>query len=150
LNLEAELVDLRNYFNKEKDLEKKLDKKGIIFVRGGNTFVLRQAMKLSGFDNIIKKLAKKEDFLYIAYSAGICILAPTLKGIDLMDDITKNSYGKKSKVIWKGLGIINYSIVPHYKSNHPESENANKSVEYLKKHNLPFKALRDGEVIIVE
>lgn len=150
LNLEVELVDLRNYFDKEEELKKTLDKKGIIFIRGGNVFVLRQAMKLSGFDNYIKKLNKKEDFLYIGYSAGTCILAPNLRGIDLMDDITQKPYGKNLEVIWKGLGVIDYLIVPHYKSDHHESEGADKSVEYLKKHNLPFKTLKDGEVIIIE
>ena len=150
LGLKVELVDLRDYFKDQKRLEDKLSKVGVIWVRGGNTFVLREAMKLSGFDKIIKKFMKKEDLLYGGYSAGICILAPTLKGIDLMDDLTQKPYGKDQKIIWKGLALIDYSIVPHYDSDHPESADANKSVEYLKRHKIPFKTLRDGEVIIIE
>jgi dipeptidase E len=66
-----------------------------------------------------------------------------------VDDISQKPYGN-IKTIWKGLDIINYSIVPHYKSYHFESEKANLSVEYLKEHNLPFKTLKDGEVIIID
>jgi dipeptidase E len=53
-------------------------------------------------------------------------------------------------VIWEGLGIIDYVIVPHYKSDHPESEIMEEVVEYLIENKIPYKTLRDGEVIIVE
>ena len=84
LNLDVEIIDLRNYFNKQSKLEEELARFGVIWVRGGNLFVLRQAMKLSGFDNILKNLIEKSNMLYGGYSAGICVLAPTLKGMDLM------------------------------------------------------------------
>lgn len=150
VGLDIEIVDLRKYFNKQSELEKKLAAFGVIWVRGGNLFVLRQAMKLSGFDNIIKNLVKKDNILYGGYSAGVCILAPTLKGMDLVDDPTAKPYGDQSEVIWDGLGILNYSVIPHYKSDHPESKNAEKAVEYMKENKIPFKTLKDGEVIIIE
>ena len=148
LGLKVEVLDLRDYFNNFKKLKKKIKEFGVIWVRGGNLFVLRKAMKLSGFDIILKELTKK-DILYGGYSAGICILAPTLKGIDLIDDLTANPYKDSLGIIWDGLNIIDYSIVPHYKSEHPESKDADKAVEYLKKHKLPFKTLKDGEVLIL-
>ena len=94
LNLDIEIIDLRNYFNKQSELEEKLVRFGVIWVRGGNVFVLRQAMKLSGFDNILENLIEKSDILYGGYSAGVCVLAPTLKGMDLIDDPTV-------KTIWR-------------------------------------------------
>jgi len=36
-------------------------------------------MKLSGLDEILKDLLKKENILYGGYSAGVCVLAPTLR-----------------------------------------------------------------------
>lgn len=123
---------------------------GVFWVRSGNTFVLRQAMKLSGFDVVLKGMLKKGDVLYGGYSAGICVLSPTLKGIEITDDSKARPYGKKSKVIWEGLGIVDYAIVPHYKSDHPESKLSGKTVEYFIKNKVPFKALRDGDVIIIE
>ena len=150
LNLDIEIIDLRNYFNKQSKLEEKLVRFGVIWVRGGNVFVLRQAMKLSGFDNILKNLIEKSNILYGGYSAGVCVLAPTLKGMDLIDDPTVKPYGDKSEVIWDGLGILSYSIIPHYRSDHPESKNAEKVVEYMIENKIPFIALKDGEVIIIE
>ena len=67
-----------------------------------------------------------------------------------MDDLTVKPYGNKSKIIWEGLGILNYSIVPHYKSDHLESEDVDKVVKYMKKEGMAFKTLRDGEVIIID
>lgn len=150
LNLDIEIIDLRNYFNRQSELEEKLAEFSVIWVRGGNLFVLRQAMKLSGFDNILKNLIEKSNILYGGYSAGVCVLAPTLKGMELVDDPTAKPYGDKSKVIWDGLGILSYSVIPHYRSDHPESENAEKVVEYMIENKIPFKALKDGEVIIIE
>ena len=149
LNLDVEIIDLREYFNQKDKLEKKLNAFGIIWVRGGNCFVLRQAMKLSGFDNILKNLAEKNvDILYGGDSAGICVLAPTLKGIDFIDDLTQRPYGKQIGTIWEGLGILNYSIIPHYNSDHPESKDTDKTVRYMIKNKILFKVLEDGEVII--
>lgn len=144
------LLDLREYFGKENELKKVIDSCGSVFVRGGNTFVLRQAMKLSGFDNIITKIASsKRDFLYSGYSAGVCILAPSLKGIEIVDDAKQKPY-KLKKTIWEGLGLLDYMIVPHYKSNHPESALVDKEIEYYVQNKISFKPLKDGEVIIIE
>jgi dipeptidase E len=150
LNLDIKIIDLRDYFNKQSELEKKLTEFGVIWVRGGNLFVLRQAMKLSGFDNILKNLIKRDNILYGGYSAGVCVLAPSLKGMDIIDDLNAKPYGNQSEIIWDGLGILNYSVVPHYRSDHPESEKAEKVVEYMVKNKIPFKTLKDGEVIIIE
>ena len=147
IGMRVELLDLRKYFNKKEELRKKLGGFGAVWVGGGNTFVLRQAMKLSGFDEILKSLMKT-DMLYGGYSAGICVLAPSLKGIELVDNPKAKPY-KNSKLLMDGLGILGYSIVPHYKSDHPESEAMNREVEYYKRKKIPFKTLRDGDVIII-
>ena len=49
----------------------------------------------------------------------------------------------------KVFGLLNYSIAPHYKSNHFETKLVDKMVEYYKKNHIKFKTLCDGEVIIV-
>lgn len=150
LNLNTEIVDLRDYFNKKNELKRKIFKFGVIWVRGGNLFVLRQAMKLSGFDDVLKNLVEKDNILYGGYSAGVCVLAPTLKGMDIMDDVNVKPYGKQSEIIWEGLEILDYCVIPHYKSDHPESKNAKKAVEYMIENKILFKTLKDGEVIVIE
>ena len=149
LDIDVEMLDLKDYFGKKAKLKKKIDSLGGVWVRGGNTFVLRQAMKLSGFDDLIKNL-DRDNFLYSGYSAGICILAPSLKALQQVDDPTIMPYKEHKEVIWDGLGILDYIILPHYKSDHPESADIDKEVEFCKKNNIPFRTLQDGEVIIIE
>ncbi len=76
LGLRVEPVDLQDYFGKRAELQKKVEELGAVFVSGGNVFVLRQAMRLSGLDDILKGL-RDEAFLYAGYSAAGCVLAPS-------------------------------------------------------------------------
>ena len=73
LGLEVEMLDLRKYFDKQSELKEKLDELGAIFISGGNVFVLRQAMRLSGLDDVLQEL-RRTDFLYAGYSAAGCVL----------------------------------------------------------------------------
>ncbi len=150
LGLNVEYLDLKEYFGKTDKLRKKLNEFGGVFVRGGNIFILRQAMKLSGFDKIFNEFLERDDFLYSGYSAGICVLAPNLKGFQIVDDPTDKPYKELQKTIWEGLDFLDYIILPHYKSNHPESADIDKEIEFCKKNNIPYKTLKDGEVIIIE
>lgn len=150
IGFDVEILDLRNYFGKQEELRNKIKEYWVIWVGWGNCFVLRQAMKLSGFDEIIVSLAKEDNSrVYWWYSAGVCILAPTLKGLDIVDNTTKFPYENRSEVIYDWLWVIDFSIVPHYKSDHPESEAVNGIVEYYTANNTPFKTLHDWEVIII-
>ncbi len=149
LGVEPEILDLREFFGAQDLLKKKLSEVGGVWVLGGNTFVLRQAMRLSGFDSVITELKNNQaDFLYAGYSAGGCVLAPTLKGLNIVDDPNVKPYGDYP-TIWEGLGLIDFSLAPHYQSNHPESAGVDQEVEYMIANNIPYKTLRDGEVIIV-
>ncbi|HWZ03531.1 MAG TPA: Type 1 glutamine amidotransferase-like domain-containing protein [Mucilaginibacter sp.] len=146
----AEPLDLKEYFGKEDLLRKKLEELGGLWVSGGNTFVLRQAMKLSGFDNLFDELRKRRGFLYAGYSAGICILCDSLKYIQIADDPRDFPYHENKETIWDGLGVFNYGLLPHYDSDHFESEAIGKDLKVCIDNKWLFKALRDGEVIIIE
>lgn len=151
LGFTVDILDLKKYFGNPEGLEEKLDQYDVLWVRGGNTFVLAQAMKLSGFSEIVKKYYRNEkNVLYGGYSAGACILGPTLKGIHLVDEPDQKPYGDENQTIWKGLHILDYVIAPHYKSVHKESEDIDRLIEYMIENRILFKALKDGEVIIIE
>lgn len=47
----------------------------------------------------------------------------------------------------KEFGLIDYYIVPHYKSDHCETKLVDEMVEYYKTNNIKYKTLSDGEVI---
>lgn len=149
LGLEVELVNLRDYFNKHDELKKKLEELQAIFISGGNVFVLRQAMRLSGLDEILKDLRSDNDFLYAGYSAAGCVLAPNLKAYEIVDkpDIP---YEELKEIIWEGLGLVDFTFMPHWDSDHPESDDIDKEIEFCKKNNIRYKAIKDGEVLIFE
>jgi len=149
LGFKTEEIDLRDYFSKEKELRATLNDFDCIWVRGGNVFLLRRAFRQSGLDTILGELLEKDRIAYGGYSAGICILGPTLKGLELVDEPYDVALQYDEKVIWDGLGVLPYSIAPHYKSDHPESADVDKCVAYFEKHKMLFKPLMDGEVIVI-
>lgn len=141
------ILDLKEYFNKSDELKKFITNNYRAFcVIGGNVFVLRKAMQLSGFDSYLKENYNNDDLLYIGYSAGICVLSPSLVGLELVDD--KINIYNSDEIIEEGLGLIDYSIAPHYKSDHPESKLIDDLVRFFEKNKVKYKTLSDGEVII--
>jgi dipeptidase E len=144
----ARELDLREYFGRPEVLAEHLANVGLIWAVGGNSFLLRRALKQSGLDAYMLARRGDDTLVFGGYSAGACVVTPTLRGIDLADEPRAMAIGYEQEVIWDGLGLVPYSIVPHYKSNHPESALMDRVVEYLIANELPFKTLRDGEVII--
>lgn len=148
LGIAVELLNLQDYFGKQLALQTKLYELGAIFISGGNVFVLRQAMKLSGLDQILQSLQTDPDFLYSGYSAAGCVLAPSLAPYEIVDQVD-TPYSQQHEVIWDGLGLIDYTFLPHWDSDHPESADVEKAIFYCKENNIPYKAIRDGEVIVI-
>lgn len=147
LGFEYEILDLRKYFGKEEELRIYLQNYNSFYVLGGNVFVLRQAMKLSGFDNYLRSICNDSNYLYAGFSAGICVLAQDLHGMHLVDAPDKDPYSTK-KIIWEGVGLIDFMPVPHYDTpNHSESNLMYDVVKYLQENNLPYQTLKDGEII---
>lgn len=150
LGFSAEELDLKKYFGKSEALKKYLSQFGLVWVLGGNTFVLKRAYEQSGFDLIIKEMLTKDKIVYGGYSAGVVILSPSMRGLEIVDDPNIVPEGYAPEFNWQGLGLVDYSIAVHYRSDHPESELVEKEVEYLAKNKIPYKTLRDGEVIVTD
>lgn len=146
---QAEELDLRDYFENPDKLKGTLNQYGAVWVMGGNSFLLRRAMRYSGFDKHILPMVESEAIVYAGFSAGSVVATKTLRGIDIIDDPEQIPPGYSSEVIWEGLGLVNFSIAPHYKSEHPESDMVDKVVDYFEANNMPRKAIRDGQAIIV-
>lgn len=148
LGFDVEIISLKKYFGNSKQLEIDFANYNAFFVIGGNSFALRKAMQLSGFDEYLKKQVNNPNFLYSGYSAGICVLSPSLLGLNLVDE-PLNPYNN-NEVIYEGIGLLDYVPVPHYKSDHPESEAVDDVVKYMLENNIKYQTLRDGEVIVVD
>lgn len=155
VGITVERLDLKEYFGKSEKLQEKLQEFSGIYVRGGNVFVLKEAFVLSGLDVIVQNLAKSnDDFVYAGYSAGVCILSKSLRGLELVDNIDQypEEYpARKEKISvsqFSGLGLLDFSVAPHFRSDHPESQAINKTIEFFMEEKMLFLALRDGEVLI--
>ncbi len=151
VGLQPEVLDLKNYFENEVRLKEKLKSLGGIFISGGNTFILRQAMRLCGLDTVLQEYTKnREDFVYAGYSAAGCVLSPSLRGYAIVDDPTDLPYTGQKETIWEGLGMIDYAFLPHFDSDHPESADMNEEVQYCIENKIPYKTLKDGDALIFE
>ena len=137
LGIPAEPLDLRKYFSSQDSLSNRVTEAGMLWVVGGNTFLLRKAMYLSGLDQLIHSKLDEEHFLYGGYSAGVCALSPSLRGIHLADEPEAQSNGYEHPTIWEGLEVIDYYIVPHYRCDHFESESMEAVVDYYRENDLP-------------
>jgi dipeptidase E len=148
LGIEPVELDLRAYFGKPEELRSALSDLDMLWVRGGNSFVLRRAFRQSGADVLIPELLRNDALVYAGYSAGPCILGPSLRGVEQVDHADTLAEGYDPEVVWEGLGILPYAIAPHYRSPHPETEAVERLVEFYIGSHVPFVALRDGQAIV--
>ncbi len=145
-----ELLDLRDYFSGKKDqLEKILSSAGVLWVSGGNTFVLRKAFKYSGLDELLIKMLKRDQLIYGGSSAGAIIATPSLHGVEYGDMPNFVPLGYKAETIWEGLALIDLHLVVHYESDWFAGE-AEAMRAALKAKNYDHVTLSDGEVYVVD
>lgn len=149
LGFEPTEIDLRQYF-KNLFPDNGLDDYGVVWVRGGNVFVLMLAFKKSGFDRVILSALENDKLVYAGYSAGGCILSPSLKYFDTVDDpsLTTSTYGEPAD--YRALGILDLYFEPHYQSDHPESSDIDQEIAKLESDGAAYRALRDGEVLVID
>ncbi|WP_030721833.1 Type 1 glutamine amidotransferase-like domain-containing protein [Streptomyces sp. NRRL F-2580] len=142
-------VDLRDHFGDAGTLAERLSGFGVVWVHGGNPFALRLAMALSGADEILTDLLYRDALVYAGWSAGACVLSPSLRGLELVDDPADAVTAYDRQVLWEGLGLLDYAFVPHYRSPIPESESIERVVERYDREGVLYRVFRDGEVTVV-
>ena len=143
LGLQPEELDLRD----STDLLARLTSYDGVWVRGGNVFVLRAALARSGADQILPELIRNEQIVYAGYSAGPCVLAPSLRGLELCDD----AQAVDGELIWDGLGLLDHAIVPHLDSpGHPETELLAQVAELYDRTGVPYLPMRDGQALLID
>ncbi len=148
LGFKPEHLDLKQYFDKNVLLHEKLKGVDLMYCSGGNVFDLRIAMNLSGLDEYLINHATPEQ-VWAGYSAAGCILGPRLDCYKIVDPINNETYGER-EIIYEGLNIVDFALMPHFDSDHGESADINKEIQYCIDNNITYKAVRDGEVIVVE
>jgi len=126
----------------EYEVAKFLERKDIIFVEGGNTYYLLNAMRRCNFEKIIRRLLKFGR-VYIGVSAGSIVVGKTIQTAGWIGD--KNVGNLKNL---KGLGLVPFDIVPHYT---PElAEIIKKEMPDPKKRAKNLRILTDSQAILVQ
>jgi dipeptidase E len=142
-------LDLRSYFGQSDKLKVLLRDIDLVWVNGGNAFILRRAMKQSGFDGLIKSALTRDEIVYAGFSAAAVIAFDSLKGLELTDDPEDVPHGYEADIIWEGLGFVPFALAVHFKSDHPESESVEREIAFYETTGTPYRTLRDGEALII-
>ena len=114
--IEAEELDLREYFGKKDELAERISSYGpdLIFAIGGSVFLLATAYHLSGFDEVARRDLDQDKYVYGGGSAGAMVTVDTLKYYghgELSPDAVPGVYGVDA--VLDGLGLIDGYIVAH-------------------------------------
>jgi dipeptidase E len=136
-NIDIEGMTKHELLNELSDID-------IILVAGGNTFLLLQEMKKSGFDIIIKNFLKRGG-IYIGSSAGSLVAGLS---IELAVDIDDQNDAPELKS-YKALSLVNFVPLPHY--NDPEFKNLiDKNISKINTSSYKIIKLEDNQAISIE
>lgn len=145
----CEELDLREYFADRAGLDARLATLDLVWVFGGNTFVLARAIGRSGFADLMREHLRRPEFGYGGYSAGACVAGPDLRGIELMDDPHVLPDGYSPSMRPRCLELVPFRIVPHWRCGDPPSADAERADRFLTEAGLEHRCLRDGEFLAV-
>jgi dipeptidase E len=150
VGIDAAELDLRDYFGHEQRLRHDLAEVGMAWLRGGNVFMLRYALYRSGADSALRELLAADRLVYAGYSAGPCVLSPSLRGLELVDDVGAVTRIYRSPPLWDGLALLGEAFIPHYRSpGHPETTAIDQVVARYQADGVPYRTLHDGQVLII-
>jgi dipeptidase E len=151
LGLAPHEVDLRD-LGGPGDVRAAVSDVDAVWVRGGNTFVLRAVLRLSGADEVLAEAVRSDALVWAGYSAGGCVLAPTLRGLELVDPVDEvEKVRPGAAVVWEGLGLLDRPFVPHWSSpGHPETELIDDVVAHYDALGTSCWKLRDGQALVID
>ncbi|AKM78407.1 MAG: Peptidase family S51 [Candidatus Wolfebacteria bacterium GW2011_GWE1_48_7] len=144
LGYETTDIDLRTITAEE--LEQTLADADILHIAGGAVFYLVGLIRKRGLESTIVDTIKNDSIIYTGTSAGAMIMGPSL-AMFAFDEEEKPFLADVPDQ--KGLGIINFSIMPH--SNNPEFVNEfGKVVEKLPINTDPLLFIQDTQAVWLE
>lgn len=80
----------------------------MVWVLGGNAFLLMRAMRQGGFSEVIVELLRNDHIAYGGFGAGAVAATPHLRGLELMDDPSQLADQYQNQVVWDGLGLVDF------------------------------------------
>jgi dipeptidase E len=150
LGFDAAELELRDYFGDAGRLRRDMSGVALAWLRGGNVFMLRYALRRSGGDTIFRGLLAEDALVYAGYSAGPCVLSPSLRGLEAVDDADAVTRIYGSQPVWDGLALLDEAFVPHYQSpGNPETAAIGQVAERYRAAGIPHRTLRDGQALLI-
>jgi dipeptidase E len=150
LGFEGVELDLRGYFGQQQRLRHDLAGAGMAWLTGGNVFMLRHALVRSGGDVAFRDLLAADALVYAGYSAGPCVLCPSLRGMEAVDDADAVMRVYGAEPVWDGLGLLDEALVPHYRSpGHPETAAMEVVVARYRADGTAYRTLHDGQALVI-
>lgn len=131
--------------HRQGDLER-LQDADLLWVMGGNVFLLRAVLARTGADVAITALLAEDCLVYGGWSAGACVLAPSLEGLETVDDVAVVDHP-----VLTGLGLLDRPVVPHLVSpGQPDSGPCDRLAVTYASRGQRIWPLRDGDVLVVQ
>jgi dipeptidase E len=150
LGFDAAELDLRGYIDDRHRLLRDLAGLAVTWLRGGNVFMLRYALRRSGGDVVFRDLLAQDALVYSGYSAGACVLSPSLRGLEAVDDPDAVAWVYGAEPVWDGLALLEEAFVPHYRSpGHPETSAIERVVARYQADGTPYRTLHDGQALVI-
>lgn len=140
-SLGAEVSELEISTASGEEIKYAMERAEIVYVSGGNSFFLIDCMRSRGVDELIRQRID-DGLFYVGESAGAIIAGPDIAYIEAMDSIP-DAY---SQADYKGLGLIEDYVVPHY-LDVPFEEVSRKIVD--KYSELSLRTLTNKQALIV-
>ncbi len=98
----------------------------IIYFSGGNTFYLLEKVQESKCTPVIREFILKERKIYMGTSAGSVIAGPDIYPTYYLENMVKAPNLKG----YKGFGLVNFVVFPHWGSDHFKNLYLNHRIEH--------------------
>jgi dipeptidase E len=112
----------------------------VVAVSGGDPFHLLVVARRVGFGDAVRA-ALDAGTVYVGYSAGAMLAAPTLEPLSMTSPFTP-----PPELELTGLGLVDVLILPH--DDHPGRRDKHRCAQAAFGHDVRLITLRDGDVLV--
>lgn len=145
-NLNFEYLDLKKYWNKQSKLTELLSEADFIYITGGYLFYLYYWITKSNLDKLLRSEVEN-GLIYASSSAGTIVTGPTLKYMDLVDDISTSP--EPQEVKWEGMNLVDFVPFTHW--NEDKYQRAFDIIdEKLKADGYATRYITNSQVLIID
>lgn len=140
-----EIIDYTITGKTRSTIAKDIDKVGVIYFSGGNTFYLLEQIQLTRSANVFRN-AINNGKIYIGTSAGSIVAGPDIYPSYRLDKIKESNKLKG----YKGLNLVDFVVLPHWGSQHFKSLYLNQRLSHVYNTKNKLILLNDYQYIQVE